>query len=180
MPSMLRHAAGPIAIVMLFSLGLALVGLGVDIRLVDREAPARALRLDGPERAEIAAGETKTTRLRLSAETAGPTPPIAMQTPPGISAEADAGACPPALARGRSCEIELALRAGREGTFLVRVLVGPARHEIAVVAEPPGGLVLEVADLGALDLRRGIRPSPWLQGRLRNDGEAAVETGRGS
>jgi len=58
----------------------------------------------------------------------------------------------------------------------VRASAGPARHEIALVAEPPGGLVLEIADLEALGLRRGIRPSPWLQGRLRNRGEAAVET----
>jgi len=56
MPSILRYTTGSIAIVILFYLGLALVGLGDDICLGDSEAPARALRLDGPERAEIPAG----------------------------------------------------------------------------------------------------------------------------
>lgn len=86
--TMLKYDAGPIAIVMIFALGLALVGLGVDMCLVDRETPARTLRLDGPERAA-----------------------------------ATAGAAP--------------------GTV-----------------EPPGGLVLDAEEIAAIDLRRGIRPSP--------------------
>lgn len=174
---MLRYAAGPLAIAMIFALGLALVGLGVDIRLVDQEAPAQALRLEGPERLEATAGGAAAEgRLRLVAGSAAPLPDLRLQTPPGVSAEADASACPPSLPRGGACEIGIRIRAEREGTFLVRATAGPARHEIAIAVEAPGGLVLEAEDLGALDLRRGIRPSPWIPARLRNGGAAPVET----
>jgi hypothetical protein len=46
--TILKPAVGPLAIVMLFALGRALLGLGINLRLGDREDPTRTLLLEEP------------------------------------------------------------------------------------------------------------------------------------